>query len=250
MASFFFIIFLQKMKIALLGYGRMGKEIERIALERGHQISLIIDIHNQDDIKKTQPGMIDVAIDFSTPHSAYQNILNCFEADIPVVCGTTGWLDHFDEIKKTCEDKKKCLFYASNYSVGVNIFFKLNAWLAKVMNRYKEYEVGITEIHHIHKLDAPSGTAITLAENILTNLNNKNKWLLSPAVSEEAISITAIRENEVPGIHTTKYESDVDYIELTHSAKNRIGFALGAVLAAEFINGKRGLYGMDDLLEI
>lgn len=238
------------MNIAILGYGKMGKTIERIALERGHKISLIIDINNQNELTKENLQKADVAIDFSTPTSAYFNIIKCFEANIPIVCGTTGWLEKFDEVAKLCIKEKKAFFYASNYSIGVNIFFAINKYLARIMNDFSDYQVDIEETHHTQKLDAPSGTAITLAENIIENLNRKNKWKLDCEGLDESLRVHAIREPDVPGIHKIKYENNIDFIEIKHSAKNRDGFALGAVLAAEYIKGKTGVFSMNDLLKM
>jgi len=238
------------MKIALLGYGKMGKEIEKIAIDRNHSIVLKIDINNVNELTVKNLKKADVAIDFSFPESAYANILKCFEAEIPVVCGTTGWLDKYDEVIKYCNENKKTFFYASNYSIGVNIFFRLNKYLAEIMNRFQTYEPSMTEIHHIHKLDAPSGTAITLAEGIIEKVDRKTKWELNKESAAENIKIEALREGEVPGTHIIKYDSDVDFIEIKHLAKSRQGFALGAVLAAEFIQDKKGYYTMSNLLNV
>ncbi len=238
------------MKIALLGYGKMGKEIEKIALEREHEIILRIDESNQADLNKENLSKADVAIDFSIPDAAYNNILKCFEADTPIVCGTTGWLDKFDEIHTNAQENNKGFFYASNFSIGVNVFFKVNQFLARIMNKTTEYEVSMEEIHHIHKLDAPSGTAITLAEGIISEIEQKKGWLLDKPSNTSDIGIKAIREKEVPGTHRIKYDSEVDYINIEHVAKSRKGFAMGAVLAAEYINGKKGYHTMDDLLNI
>lgn len=237
------------MKIALLGYGKMGKQIEAIARERGHEIPLMIDIHNQDQKTPETLKTVDVAIDFSTPDAAYENILICFEAGIPVVCGTTGWLDKKTQIEQLCKEKNQTFFWASNFSLGVNIFFAINQYLAKIMDKYNAYDVSIEETHHTAKKDAPSGTAITLAEKIISNMERKTSWKLDTD-EEESIKISAIRENDVPGIHKITYNSDVDFIELVHSAKSRKGFALGAVLAAEFIKDKKGIFTMNDLLEM
>lgn len=237
------------MNIALIGYGKMGHEIEKIALERGHTITLTIDLNNFQDLNKEHLALCDVAINFSTPDSAFDSIVRCFDAKTPLVCGTTGWLLHMPEVKQRCENEGLTFFYASNFSLGVNLFFKLNKQLAMMMNKFSQYEVSMTEVHHIHKLDAPSGTAITLAEGIIEKVERKNKWLLAPETADDAITIKAVREGEIPGIHTVKYESEVDHIEITHSAHDRRGLALGAVLAAEFIRGKKGFLGMDDLLK-
>lgn len=237
------------MKIALIGYGKMGKEIEQVALQRNHSFPLIIDINNQNDLTVENLQGVDVAIEFTNPDTAVNNIKKCFEANVPVVCGTTGWLQKFEEIKTQCIKEDKTLFYTSNYSLGVNIFFKMNEFLAKMMNNFPQYEVEMEEIHHIQKLDAPSGTAISLAEGIIKNMDRKAKWELDNQTSGEAIKITAVRRDTVPGTHMILYDSDVDLIEITHSAKNRKGLALGAVLAAEFVKGKKGVLSMDDLLK-
>lgn len=238
------------MNIALLGYGKMGKEIEKIALSRKHSIVLKIDVNNQDQLTVENLKKVDVAIDFSIPGVVYSNILKCFEADTPIVAGTTGWLDKFEDIKQRCDNENKSFFYASNYSLGVNLFFKLNEYLAKLMNTVSGYEVNMEEVHHIHKLDAPSGTAISLAEGLIKNLDSKQDWVLDNPSENSNLGIKAIRENEVPGIHRIKYDSEVDSIFIEHSAKSRKGFAMGAVLAAEFLKGKSGYQTMDDLLNI
>lgn len=236
------------MKIALLGYGKMGKEIEKIALHRKHSIVLKIDINNQNEFTDGILKKADVAIDFSIPESAYSNIMKCFEANIPVVCGTTGWLDRFDEVVTYCEKNKKSFFYASNYSIGVNILFDINCKLARLMNRYTDYNVSIEEIHHVHKLDAPSGTAISLAQDIISELDRKDHWELNQESGTNAIAIQSVREGEIPGIHTIKYDSPIDSVEIRHAAKNRKGLALGAVLAAEFIQNKTGFFSMKNLM--
>jgi 4-hydroxy-tetrahydrodipicolinate reductase len=238
------------MKIALLGYGKMGKEIEAMALSRHHEIVLKIDAFNLDQFTPENLSRADVAIDFSTPDSAFSNIMKCFEAGVPVVCGTTGWLSRFDEVKKKCADLNQAFFYASNFSVGMNIFFALNKYLARLMNPVTDYDVSIREIHHVHKLDAPSGTAITLAMDLIAKMDRKKKWELNQSGDPAALKITAVREDEVPGTHVVTYESEVDSIEITHLAKNRRGLALGAILAAEFINGKKGVYSMQDMMDL
>lgn len=235
------------MKIALVGYGKMGKTIEQIALSRGHEIVSIIDINNPDDFESAAFKSADVAIEFTTPATAFDNYMKCFAANVPVVSGTTGWTARMSEIKEMCEKESKTFFYASNFSIGVNIFFALNKYLAKVMNNFPSYDVRMTEVHHIHKLDAPSGTAITLAEGILENIDRKDRWTLETAEKTTDLPIHAIREGEVPGIHEIIYESDVDTISIKHDAKSRAGFALGAVVAAEFTAGKKGFLGMSDL---
>lgn len=238
------------MKIALLGYGKMGKEIERVALSRHHEIVLKIDAFNLKEFTRENLSRADVAIDFSTPESAWSNIMKCFEAGVPVVCGTTGWLSRFEEVKRKCTELDQSFFYASNYSIGVNLFFALNKYLARLMDPMNEYEVSIKEIHHVHKLDAPSGTAISLANDIIEGIGRKEKWELNGAGDPAALKITSVREDEVPGTHIIAYESEVDTIEITHLAKNRRGLALGALLAAEFIHGKKGVFSMDDMMKL
>ena len=237
------------MKIALIGYGKMGKTIEQIALIRGHQIVSIVDINNPEEFQSANFKSADVAIEFTTPATAFDNYMKSFAAGVPVVSGTTGWLDRIGEIKEKCEKEGKTFFYASNFSIGVNIFFALNKYLAKIMNNFPSYNISMTETHHIHKLDAPSGTAITLAEGIIENVDRKDRWTLETAEQPTDLPIHAIREGEVPGIHEVTYESDVDYISIKHDAKSRAGFALGAVVAAEFTAGKKGFLGMDDMLK-
>lgn len=237
------------MKIALIGYGKMGKAIEQIARERGHEIVSIVDINNPEEIHSDHFKSADVAIEFTTPATAFNNYLQCFASGVPVVSGTTGWLDRLGEIKEICRKEGKTFFYASNFSIGVNIFFALNKYLAKIMNNFPAYDVKMAEIHHIHKLDAPSGTAITLAEGILENIDRKDRWTLETAEKATDLPIHAVREGEVPGIHEIIYESDVDTISIKHDAKSRAGFALGAVIAAEFTAGKKGFLGMDDMLK-
>lgn len=236
------------MNIALIGYGKMGHEIEKIAISRGHKIVSIIDVNNPDDFESDAFKSADVAIEFSTPDSAISNYRKSFAANVPVVAGTTGWLDHLDEVKKACAQEGKTFFYASNYSLGVNIFFALNKYLAKIMNNYPNYDVRMDETHHIHKLDAPSGTAITLAEGVIENVDRKDSWRLEVEEKDTDLAIHCIRVGEVPGIHEIVYESEADIISIKHDAKSRAGFALGAVLAAEFTNGKKGFLGMSDML--
>ena len=231
------------MKIALLGYGRMGKEIEKIAISRGHKIVIRKDVDDKIDIT-----LADVAIDFSVPNSAFNNISNCLN-NIPVISGTTGWLDKYDDAVALCNQKKGGFIYASNYSVGVNIFFELNKQLAKMMATLEDYNVSMEEIHHTKKLDAPSGTAITLAEGVIENTSKKS-WELDKITSEENIPIVAKRIPDVPGTHSVWYTSEVDTIEIKHTAHNRQGFALGAVIAAEWILDKTGVFSMKDVLNI
>lgn len=232
------------MNIALLGYGKMGKAIEQVALDRGHQIVLKVDI----DYKEYDFSGVDLAIDFSDPTAAFQNIYKCIENNIPVVSGTTGWLSRYDEIIAFCKLREGAFIYASNFSVGVNLFFNLNEYLSKVMRNVSGYDIAMEEIHHIHKLDAPSGTAITLAESIIEH-SDKTKWNLENE-KESDLYIGVKREGEVPGTHTVTYKSLVDSIEIKHTAFNRGGFALGAVVAAEWLLGKEGIFSMKDVLSI
>ena len=232
------------MKIALLGYGRMGKEIEKIALQRGHKIVLKATTETNYDISKA-----DVAIDFSIPQAAFDNISNCFRNKVPVISGTTGWLEKYDDVVTLCKNENGSFIYASNFSLGVNIFFELNVQLAKLMNSLDDYSVSMEEIHHVKKLDAPSGTAITLANGIIEN-SSKTVWELDSMSSESTIPIKAKRIPEVPGTHTVSYKSDIDTIEIRHAAHNRKGFALGAVIAAEWLQNKKGVFTMKDVLNI
>lgn len=237
------------MKIALIGYGKMGKEIEQILIARGHTIPLIIDLNNTNDLDAAHLQKVDVAIEFTTPSTAYGNVVKCLEEGVPVVCGTTAWLDKLPEVKQLCKEKNGAFFYASNYSIGVNIFFEINRRLAQLMNRFGEYDVTIEETHHTQKKDAPSGTAVTLAEGVLENLDRKQKWVCGTTTVPEELEVVAIRRSVVPGTHTVTYESDVDALSITHMAKSRRGFALGAVLAAEFLHGKTGIFSMKDLMQ-
>lgn len=241
------------MKIALLGYGKMGKVIERIALERGHEIVLKKDEFNTYDGLSTA----DVAIDFSVPSAAVNNISASFNANVPVVSGTTGWLEHYDEMITLCNEKKGGFISSSNFSLGVNVFFGLNEYLAKIMRQFDSYKVSMEEIHHIHKLDAPSGTAISLAQGVIEN-SDYNNWTLADGKANEStdseqtkqITIEAKRIGEVPGTHTVNYNSAIDSIEIKHTAHNREGFALGAVIAAEWLAGKQGIFTMKDVLNL
>jgi 4-hydroxy-tetrahydrodipicolinate reductase len=235
------------MNIALFGYGKMGKEIEAIALKRNHNIVLKINKDNVSTISDSDLKKADVIIEFSTPHAVLENIKKCINAQVPVVVGTTGWYDKFEEIKNMCSEKNGGLFHATNFSLGVNLFFKVNTYLAELMNKYTDYDVSMEEIHHIHKLDKPSGTAITLAEQIIKKIDRKTNWSID-SNSPESLFIKDIREGEVPGTHIIKYSSEVDDIEIMHKAHNRKGFALGAVIAAEFLNGKKGIYTMSDII--
>ena len=232
------------MKIALLGYGKMGQTIERIAMERGHEIVLKKDEFN------TYEGLsnADVAIDFSIPAVAVENISSCFYANVPVISGTTGWLDRYDEMAALCEEKKGAFISSSNFSLGVNLFFGLNEYLAKMMSKFDSYTVDMEEIHHTQKLDAPSGTTISLAKGVIEN-SDYTSWTLDKA-KENQIHIEAVRTGNVPGTHTVTYNSTVDTIEIKHTAHNRDGFALGAVIAAEWIVGKQGIFTMRDVLEL
>lgn len=236
------------MKIALIGYGKMGHIIEKIARKRGHEIVSIIDINNPEDFESEAFKNADVAIEFTVPAVAVNNYRKAFAAGVPVVSGTTGWLEHLPEIKEACKNGNT-FFYASNFSLGVNIFFALNKYLAGIMDGFPEYDVRMEEVHHIHKLDAPSGTAITLAGDLIDNIKRKTSWIVGKEPEKNEIGIKAIREGEVPGIHTVIYESEVDSIRITHDAKSREGFALGAVIAAEFTHGKKGFLTMQDMLK-
>lgn len=235
------------MKIALIGYGKMGKEIEKIAIERGHQIVSIIDVESKDNFNSPEFQSADVAIEFSQPSVAFENYKKCFSAGVPVVSGTTGWLEHLEEIKAICRNEGKTFFYASNYSLGVNVFFAVNKYLARIMEQFPAYDVRMQETHHIHKLDAPSGTAISLAEGIIENMERKTSWMEGQSSDPSVLSIESLREGEVPGIHEIFYESEADTISIKHDAKNRKGFALGAVIAAEFTKGKTGFLTMNDI---
>lgn len=236
------------MKIALIGYGKMGKAIEQIAISKGHEIVLKIDISNGNDFNKENVSKADVAIEFTGPHSAFENVMKCLEFGIPVVCGSTGWLDKWNEAKKLCEDKNGTLVYASNYSIGVNLFFELNIYLAKLMSNHQEYDVMLKEIHHTQKKDAPSGTAITLAQQVLQYITSKKSWVNRPSDNNQELSIISERVDPAPGTHKIKYHSPVDDIEIIHTAHNRDGFAGGAVLAAEFVVGKKGILSMKEVL--
>jgi 4-hydroxy-tetrahydrodipicolinate reductase len=240
------------MKIALLGYGKMGREIEEIALGRGHQIVLKVTEENAQSVTDAQLKQADVAIEFSRPESAFSNIIRCIRLRIPVVSGTTGWIDKLDEAKKECLKNESAFFYASNYSIGVNVFFQLNRYLARIMNQYEAYNPSMKEIHHIHKKDSPSGTGLTLANDILAEITRKTKWVegVGPGADSSLLQIESLREGEVPGTHTVSYSSGVDDITISHVAHNRKGFALGALLAAEYISSRKGVFGMNDLMGI
>mgnify|MGYP006091091983 FL=1 len=233
------------MKIALLGYGKMGIAIEEIALKRGHSVVFKT---NEASIEK-DVSKADVAIDFSTPETVVDNIKKCFAVNVPVVVGTTGWYERFSEVCRLCELGGHSLFHATNFSIGVNIFFEVNKTLAKLMNTQPDYEIEMTEIHHTQKLDSPSGTAITLADGIIENVDRKSSWSENKP-GEESILIHAKRERDVPGMHIVNYESEIDNIEIKHEAKGRVGFATGALLAAEYLLDKQGVYTMKDLLKL
>ena len=250
------------MKIALIGYGKMGKMIEQIALSRGHEIVSIIDIDNQEEFDSEAFASADVAIEFTSPYTAYDNYLKAWKAGVKVVSGSTGWLkDHGDDVRKACNEEGKTLFWASNYSIGVAIFAAVNKYLAKIMNDFPQYDVKEVETHHIHKLDHPSGTGITLAEQIVERLDRKRDWTMgylqqpdgtvegSDEVATDLLPVSSIREGEVPGIHSIVYDSEADKITITHDAHSRKGFALGAVLAAEFTLKNKGLLTIDDMFK-
>ena len=239
------------MKIALIGYGKMGKAIEEIALQKGHKIVLKIDINNAADLTAENLKTADVAIEFTGPHSAVNNILKCIEFGVPVISGSKGWLEEWEKVAKFCKEQNGTLIYASNYSIGVNLFFEVNKHLAAIMNAYPEYEVMLKEIHHTQKRDAPSGTAITLADQVLNNLSRKNKWVNeAKTIKNNEITIISERIDPAPGTHHVKYSSTIDDIEIIHTAHNRIGFAGGAIKAAEFAIGKKGIFGMKEVLDL
>jgi len=244
------------MKIALIGYGKMGKLLEHFAQERGHEICITIDADNASDIRSERFKEADVAIEFSVPHAALEHIYDAFEADVPIVVGTTGWYDELAAVEQKCRAGNNTLLYASNFSVGVNVFFYVNKVLAKLMNRYPQYDVQVEEIHHTQKLDAPSGTAITIAEGILDGLERKNTWVNEVIgqqddviVKPNELLIESHRIEEVPGTHTVIYSSEVDELEFKHTAHSRAGFALGAILAAEWLHGKKGFYSIQDMFD-
>ncbi|MDD2960517.1 MAG: 4-hydroxy-tetrahydrodipicolinate reductase [Muribaculaceae bacterium] len=238
------------MKIAIIGYGKMGHTIERIAKEIGHEIVCIIDADNQEDFNSDAFRRADVAIEFTTPSTAFDNYLKAFKQGVTVVSGSTGWLSRLEEIKEICANGDASFFYSSNYSIGMNIFFELNKYLAKMMNRFSQYNVNIKEIHHIHKLDHPSGTAITLAEGIINNLRRKTSWTEDDKAQSEEILIKHEREGEVAGTHIVEYKSSVDRIVIEHEAYSREGLALGAIIAAEWMQGKKGYHTMDEMMNL
>ena len=236
------------MKIALIGYGKMGNAIEEVAVAKGHEIVLKIDVQNAHEFTKENIAKADVAIEFTGPHSAYENVKKCIELGVPVVSGSTGWLDNWNEIEAACKAHNGCLVYSSNYSIGVNLFFEVNKQLAKLMEPYNEYDVTMVELHHTEKKDAPSGTAISLAEQILANIGRKNQWVNAPSLTPSDLVITSERIDPAPGTHTVTYGSPIDTIEIVHTAHTRKGFASGAVLAAEFANKKNGIFTMKEVL--
>jgi len=241
------------MNIAIIGYGKMGKMVESIAVERGHQVILKIDIDNPGDFTQANLGKAQVAIEFSNPKTAFANVTRCIEYGVPVVSGSTGWFDRLGEVKNLCAEHNGSMLCASNFSLGVNIFFEINRQLARVMNRFPDYSVNIEEIHHTQKLDAPSGTAITLAEGAISEISRLSKWRLQQNVETQdfaSLPIHAIRRDSVPGTHHVRYSSEIDDIEITHIAHSRKGFALGAVIAAEYIHDKKGIFSMKDVLMI
>ena len=237
------------MKVAIIGYGKMGHEIEQVLLDRGHSVALIIDQENVADLNAENLADIDVAIEFTTPTTAYTNVRTCIECGTPIVSGTTGWHDRLEELQALCREKGSTMIWSSNYSLGVNITFRLNRYLAELMNRFEGYNVTIEEIHHTQKKDAPSGTAISLANDILARVKRKESWVNEPTTDEKAIEITSLREGTVPGTHTVIYESADDKIEVKHTLFSRRALALGAVVAAEFIATKKGVFTIDDLFE-
>lgn len=236
------------MNIALIGYGKMGKAIEDIALQRGHTIVLKIDVDNADQFTKENLDKADVAIEFTGPHSAFDNVKKLMQFGVRTVCGSTGWLDKIEEINNDCKKNNTAFIYASNFSVGVNIFFEVNKRLASLMKAHQDYEVQLTEIHHTEKKDAPSGTAITLAEQVLENIPRKKNWVNNISDNPEELEILSERIDPAAGTHKVKYSSGIDDIEIIHTAHTRKGFALGAVLAAEFLKGKKGIYSMREVL--
>lgn len=238
------------MKIALIGYGKMGKAIEQFAIAAGNEIALKIGTNNLAQFTIENLQQADVAIEFTQAESAVQNIECCFKAGVPVVCGSTGWLQHYDQIKNSCEKSNGSFLYASNFSVGVQLFFALNRQLAKLMNQHPEYNISLKEIHHTQKKDAPSGTAISLAEQIIEEIPLVKNWVNSVSEKKENLGIVSERKDPAPGTHLVTYNSVIDSIEIIHTAHNRDGFAKGALLAAEFIKNKKGIYNMQDVLAL
>lgn len=238
------------MKIALIGYGKMGHMIEEVAVQRGHQVVLKVNIDNIENFTKENTASTDVAIEFTAPESALENVKRCLDFGLPVVSGSTGWHQHIPEAKDYCLQKNGTFLHASNFSIGVNIFFEVNKLLARLMASHPEYDVALKEIHHTQKLDSPSGTAVTLAEQVIENVGRKHTWINAPADAQDKLSIISERIDPAPGTHVVRYMSDVDDIEIIHTAHNRKGFALGAVLAAEFLIGRKGVFGMTDVLHL
>ena len=238
------------MNIALIGYGKMGKAIHEIAKQRGHEVVLTIDLENTNELTAEQIKKADVAIEFTSPHTAFMNVNFCLQHKVPVVCGSTGWLEKLDAAKKIAAENKTGLIVASNFSVGVTIFFELNKRLATLMNAHQEYSIKLTEVHHTQKKDAPSGTAISLAEQILGQIGHKTKWVNKETLKANELPIISERIDPAPGTHHVKYSSAIDDIEIIHTAHNRTGFALGAVLAAEFLKDKHGFFGMKEVLNL
>lgn len=236
------------LKIAIIGYGKMGKTIEKLATAKGHTIVLKIDVTNLDEFTPANLQKADVAIEFTRPEYAFNNIVTCLEAGIPVVSGTTGWLEKLEAAKAVCTANNGAFFYGSNYSIGVNIFFEVNRYLASMMNNFSQYDIQMEEIHHTQKLDAPSGTGITLAEGILSQIQRKTHWVNRPANESNELTLTSKRIDKTPGTHTVEYLSDIDTIEIKHTAHSRKGFASGAIMAAEWIQGKKGFFEMRQLL--
>ncbi|NQY67718.1 MAG: 4-hydroxy-tetrahydrodipicolinate reductase [Flavobacteriales bacterium] len=236
------------MRITLIGHGKTGKKIEEIGIQRGHEFPIIITSSNSNSITTEELSKCDVAIDFSSPEIALENIDKCFEANLPIVVGTTGWHDKYEDVRNKCLDKNQTLFFASNFSIGANIMFNINEKLATLMNQQNGYNVEMSEVHHIHKKDHPSGTAITIANGVLDNFNSKSKWTLEENGNPNELMIHSRREGDVKGIHGVKYISDVDTLELIHNVSDRAAFALGSVIAAEWVSEKKGVFGMKDLL--
>jgi 4-hydroxy-tetrahydrodipicolinate reductase len=236
------------MKITLIGYGKMGKAIEEIAIAKGHSIFQKIDIDNSHELTKENLQQADVAIEFTSPHTAAGNLLKCFDAGTPVVCGSTGWLEKWEEVTAACKEKNATLLYASNFSIGVNIFFEINKKLAALMAHHSDYGVSLEEIHHTQKKDAPSGTAITLAEQVLAEIKTRTHWVNDISTDKEALPIISKRIDPAPGTHSIRYSSAIDDIEIIHTAHSRKGFAAGAVMAAEFLQNKKGIFNIKDVL--
>ncbi len=236
------------MKIALIGYGKMGMAIEDIALQKGHEVVLKINIENTEDLTMENLRKADVAIEFTGPESAYDNLVKCMDAGVPVVCGSTGWLEKWEAIKNLCKQKDASLIYTSNYSIGVNLFFEVNKYLGRLMAEYDDYNVSLEEIHHTQKKDAPSGTAITLAEQVLENIKIKTRWVNQVSGKADELEIISERVDPAPGTHKVKYSSPIDDIEIIHTAHNRQGFAGGALKAANFLKDKKGIFTMKDVL--